>query len=51
MALEDILLMEGDIAEPVTELNPGTLNQPLDQLTDVMTLNELTLILEASFSS
>jgi hypothetical protein len=51
MALEDILLMEGDIAEPVEELGPGTLNQPLDQLTDVMTLNELTLVLEASFSS
>jgi len=51
MALEDILVMEGDIAEPIEEIGPGPLNQPQDQLADVMTLNELTLVLEASYSS
>ena len=52
MALDDILMIEADIVEPVSEIGPGTLNAPQDQLTEqMMTLNELTLVLEASYSS
>ena len=51
MALDDILMIEADIVEPVSEIGPGTLNAPQDQLTEQMTLNELTLVLEASYSN
>jgi hypothetical protein len=51
MALDDILMMESDIVEPMTEIPVGTLNAPEDQLGDQFPLNELTLVLEASYSS
>lgn len=50
MALEDIVMMENDPMEPVTEIPLGTLNSPKDQLSDT-SVNELTLVFEASYSS
>ena len=51
MALEDIVMMASDNSEPITDFPLGTLNQPKDQLVEESTVNELTLVLEASFSS
>jgi hypothetical protein len=50
MALEDIVMIADDIVEPISEIPQGTLNPPQDQISDHM-MNELTLVLEASYSS
>jgi len=50
MALEDIVMIADDIVEPISEIPQGTLNIPQDEVSDHM-INELTLVLEASFSS
>lgn len=51
MALEDIVMIESDIVEPIMEIPEGMLNQPLDMLSDASPVNELTLVLEASYST
>lgn len=50
MALQDIVMVESDIVEPILEVPQGTLGTPSDQVSD-HGLNELTLVLEASYSS
>lgn len=50
MALTDILTMESDIVEPVTEIPLENLYEPLDLLA-INTINELTLTFEVSYSS
>lgn len=50
MALQDIVMIAEDIVEPILEVPQGTLGTPADQISD-HGLNELTLILEASYSS
>lgn len=50
MALVDIVMISEDIVEPILEVPQGTLGMPADQISD-HGLNELTLILEASYSS
>lgn len=50
MALEDIVMIENDIVDPILEVPQGTLGTPADQVSD-HGMNELTLVLEASYSS
>ena len=50
MALEDIVMIANDIVEPILEIPQGTLGTPADQISD-HAIDELTLVLEASFSS
>ncbi len=50
MALTDIVMIESDIIEPMTEIPLGTLSEPLDEFSDIM-MNDLTLVFEVSYSS
>lgn len=51
MALDDIVMYEDDIIQPILEVPQGTLNSPLDIISDKSPVNELTLVLEASYSN